>query len=341
MISCFICKKKLKNRDQNHVYRCAKEKGFDVRQDDLRYQQIKHITQREWTREWLIDLYINQEYSLTDFRSEFGLTFRQTQFLLDYFEIPRRSHAEGVLTSRRLDKSIKTCQEKYNTDNPSQSPMIKRKKADTFLLHYGVDNIWKSKSYRNSIDQLMLSRYGKKSVPNLHGRANSWGWNTVTDAEKRERINKTIQAGRKWYDSLSDEEKEEYAKKRTRPLIITWGSKLESRFEDILDSIEILHTRQFWIKRRSFDFRIQGTRILIEIQGDYWHANPQVFNKDDILKFPGGNVTAFSVWERDEHKKNIASSYGYITVYLWESNMKKMSDNALKEWIKDVINVNS
>lgn len=63
-----------------------------------------------------------------------------------------------------------------------------------------------------------------------------------------------------------------------------------------------------------YDFRIVGHNILIEVNGDYWHANPQIYKPDDIVYRPFNKKReqlrwapkAKDIWKIDEFKKYIA-----------------------------------
>lgn len=72
-----------------------------------------------------------------------------------------------------------------------------------------------------------------------------------------------------------------------------------------------------------YDIHILGTKKLIEVNGDYWHANPAVYKKDDLLNWPGGRVRAETIWNNDKIKKELAEKYGYDILYIWESDFSE------------------
>lgn len=69
-----------------------------------------------------------------------------------------------------------------------------------------------------------------------------------------------------------------------------------------------------------YDFRINNTRILIEAQGDYWHANPKLdrYKKEEDL-------FEFQIEKRklDKIKYEYAKSYGWKVFYIWENDFRK------------------
>lgn len=82
---------------------------------------------------------------------------------------------------------------------------------------------------------------------------------------------------------------------------------------------------QFHIRREDqplknwfYDIRL-GDRI-IEYNGDFWHANPNKYVAEDVIKFPGCSPkTAKSVWELDEMKIKLAEKNGFVVMVVWES----------------------
>jgi len=72
----------------------------------------------------------------------------------------------------------------------------------------------------------------------------------------------------------------------------------------------------FWFKE--YDFLILNTDILIEVDGDYWHGNEDVFK--DLSKFQK------TVRKNDEIKENFANLEGYSIVRFWGKDIKKNKD---------------
>lgn len=71
-----------------------------------------------------------------------------------------------------------------------------------------------------------------------------------------------------------------------------------------------------------YDAHILGTKKLIEVNGDFWHANPKIYKETDLVKLPGTPLLAKQIWYNDLKKKNMAEKYNYDILYLWESDFK-------------------
>lgn len=66
--------------------------------------------------------------------------------------------------NNRYNKTKQTCLIKYKVENPSQSELIKDKKANTVFKHYGVNHIFKAKEIRNNIKNTWLKNYGVEHI---------------------------------------------------------------------------------------------------------------------------------------------------------------------------------
>lgn len=77
-----------------------------------------------------------------------------------------------------------------------------------------------------------------------------------------------------------------------------------------------------------YDFLITNEKLIIEVNGDYWHANPEIYKQNDILHFPN-NVykTANEIWEKDKIKKELANFNGYKLIYIWEKELIKIKNS--------------
>ncbi len=218
----------------------------------------------------------------------------------------------------------------------SQVYEIKQKKSNTFLEHYGVDNIWKSSDYYIWLHEFMLEKYGVKSLPNKFGGMNKY-WKTVSDEVKNKHLNKMWNGFKKWYVNLTDEEKNKYIQSRCKNLIANYSSSLESRVAASLTKINVPYQQQYWICRKSYDFKIAKAKIILEVNGDYWHANPEIYKENDLIKYPDGLKLASDVWKKDENKKQLAEKYEMSVHYLWESKMKTISDEELELLLLNLI----
>lgn len=327
-MKCYICNKEINNKDHNHIYRCAKKYNINIEKDEIKFNQLKYQTSIDITYNWIYNLYIIEGWSLPDFKNKYCLAYNQTQFLLDYFNIKKRNISESCCENRKIEKTKKTLITKYGVENVSRAEKIKQKKKETFLQNYGVDNIWKSREYYQWLHSFMDEKYGKKSFPNKYGNMQKW-WDNQTEKLKKEHMKPAHKAYKEFWKNASDEIKNDIIQKRCKEIICYYNSSLETRVAKILDLMQISYKRQYWIKRKSYDFKIDKTNIIIEVQGDFWHANPSIYQEEDELNFPNGVCKVSDLWYDDKKKKELAEEYGYSVIYFWELEINELDDNQL------------
>lgn len=76
-----------------------------------------------------------------------------------------------------------------------------------------------------------------------------------------------------------------------------------------------------------YDFTIPDLNLIIEFNGDVWHGNPSIYNKNDKPHPIDKNVKANELWKYDKIKKEAAEKRGFTVIYIWEydyiNNFKK------------------
>jgi very-short-patch-repair endonuclease len=95
-------------------------------------------------------------------------------------------------------------------------------------------------------------------------------------------------------------------------------NKLEEIVANELNKANILYHFQYFINEcgicKSYDFKIKGKPLILEIDGDFWHGNPnhsQHYIKVNEIK------------KNDKIKEEIALKRGIKVIRLWESDIKK------------------
>lgn len=101
---------------------------------------------------------------------------------------------------------------------------------------------------------------------------------------------------------------------------ISDGSKLETYFRvNILEALNIEYVQQYKLSAigRYYDFYLPKYNILIECDGDYWHADPKKYKKEDLNAIQKRNIRV------DEQKNKYALMYGYVLLRFWEKDVYK------------------
>ncbi|HLD91463.1 MAG TPA: hypothetical protein VI911_10740 [Patescibacteria group bacterium] len=312
ILKCPFCSRELKPRGEtSHLRRCKEKTSTNV--TELKYLCIKHNYPTLCNKEKLEDLYINNKKSLPDLKKEYDINYSFTLFLLKYFNIKKRTIKESTNLKETRDKYKNTCIKKYGVKNTFQLPTTK----NTLHKKYGndIDNIFQVKEIiekiKTSLDSNLLTKYGVTRTE-YFSKVMKDKWKNITDEEKNEWLNKSL---------LNDKCIEANCKSGG-----IYNSSLEYSIREILLKLNIPFSINFVIKisnkkRRIYDILIDN-KIIIEVNGDYWHANPNIYKADDLIKFNYGIESAREIWDYDKEKKKLAESKGFKVVYIWEDEIK-------------------
>jgi len=81
-------------------------------------------------------------------------------------------------------------------------------------------------------------------------------------------------------------------------------------------------------------YDIKHKDCIIEFNGDYWHANPNIYHETDRIR----GVLASDIWRRDSLKINEVKNLGYRTLTVWESDFIKNKEEIIEETAKWILN---
>jgi very-short-patch-repair endonuclease len=90
-------------------------------------------------------------------------------------------------------------------------------------------------------------------------------------------------------------------------------SKLEFTFADMLTGLGIEFTHQFEVDGFDYDFYIPSKKILLEIDGDYWHGNPEKFTELNNMQRKNNGL--------DKLKTKHAADRNYQLHRFWENDI--------------------
>lgn len=139
----------------------------------------------------------------------------------------------------------------------------------------------------------------------------------------------------------------EAAKLRLGPLSSFWGKKhspetiqkifkyrkmtdIEKIINDFLIDNNIEFYFQYFISKNSthsYDFKIKGINLIIEIDGDYWHGGPGTNNWDRNVE---------KTKSTDELKTQIANEIGFIVLRFWGSELVSNPDKVFETILTEI-----
>jgi very-short-patch-repair endonuclease len=201
--------------------------------------------------------------------------------------IKHMSISESCYCQFTKDDKLKTCQLKYGVDNPSQAKLVKKKKERSALRKYGVKNVFQSEEIKEKSKATLMEKYGVEHIAHMD-----------------EQIEKMKNCGR--------------------------HSKLQTKIEDILtkNNIEFKTEKgKIFLKfnnqfKRNYcprvDILIPSLKLIVEVNGDIWHANPKIYKENDIIYKYEGPTKAKDIWKFDKIRKKHLESFGYKVILVWE-----------------------
>jgi len=112
----------------------------------------------------------------------------------------------------------------------------------------------------------------------------------------------------------------------------------ERKVAELLKEAGFSYSQQFTIinegkedsrNRFIYDFLLPDKKTIIEINGDFWHANPLMYRSSDIMPYPAGKIKAEEVWERDRRKIDYIKQKGYNVLVIWEFDLNHNIEKVL------------
>lgn len=169
-----------------------------------------------------------------------------------------------------------------------------------YLLLGENNGFYKKKHTEQSLSKMSLSQKGKKRKPLL--------------IETKEKMSKSRLL---YLNKLVNNNRF----KDTKPELI---------FESYLKELNIKYRKQELFGFYSFDFYLIDLDIYVEVDGDYWHSNPKIYNYDILSK------RQILIVNKDKKKNNFMKIKNKILLRFWENeilNNKEFIINKFKKLV--------
>lgn len=184
-----------------------------------------------------------------------------------------------------------------------------------------VDRVWnadrfktREKNKKQWVKNLSLARKGREPW-NKGVKGQQVAWNKGLPSEQQPFYNK--KHNNDFYLKRDDTVFKKYGVKYATELAKSSPhSKIEKLFGQTLQG----YTQKNKIGRYYPDYVNKDTKHIIEIYGDYWHCNPNLFSSDyyhSQLK-----MTAKEKWIKDAERIAELEKFGYTVTIIWESEIK-------------------
>ena len=87
-------------------------------------------------------------------------------------------------------------------------------------------------------------------------------------------------------------------------------------------------------KGYAIDIANPEKKIAIFIDGEYWHANPEIYKSSDVIM---NGKLAKDLWKKDKKQTTFLKNRGWTVLRFWEAKIKKDICSCLKEIIKGML----
>lgn len=115
-------------------------------------------------------------------------------------------------------------------------------------------------------------------------------------------------------------------------ICVSSGPEIEVRnYISTIYNGEVIYNDRKTIDGLELDIYIPDKKLAIEYNGDYWHCNPDIYDRKYFHKHK--NKYAYEIWEYDSIKTKRCNSVGVELLTLWESYPKDKIKNLIKSKI--------
>jgi G:T-mismatch repair DNA endonuclease (very short patch repair protein) len=218
------------------------------------------------------------------------------------FGLKTKSVKEAMNNPATREKYEKSCLEKYGKVNAlSKNTTSYYKRNATVERKYGVKNVFQLEEIKAKSIDTLYKHHGVLNPTNVPWRKSN--------------------AGRK---SIGHKIIEGFLEKKGIDFVSEDGTRF-SKFNDQLGRIYSPRP----------DILIEDRKLIIEVNGDKWHANPDRYKGTDIIKRFKGEITAAEIWYLDKVREEHLKSFGYRVVVVWCSQIgRREYEDILNEWLK-------
>lgn len=258
--------------------------------------------------------YKELKYSFPMFKSEFGIGYKVTDFLITYHKIQSRTMGEACKLG--AVKTKKTNLNRYGVDQTFKVKEFDDKRKKTYLEKYGVDNPFKIKNFLESVESSYQEKYGC-SMRERRSQIGKSIWANMSPEVKADWLKKTLLSDSCWENRRTTTEGN--------------CSQLEINIRNVLSENAIKYETQFSIKPYLYDLYLKDINTIIEVNGTLWHADPTIYDKDDLI--PRVNKKAEEIWLKDQKKFDLAKSLGYRIIIIWERELYLQGSKEVLELI--------
>jgi hypothetical protein len=238
--------------------------------------------------------------------------------------------------------------QKQNSQKVNQKNKSNPHKVETWMLRGLSEAEAKEKVNEIKFSQNIYKKFSKDEINNLILKTKK----TYYSKSKKERniINKTRgRTKEELIKTFGENGFLEISKKRgetRRNNFFRRYSKIsENFFNDLQQKFKnqlFFADNEKWIrynKNKGFYVDCLYENKIIEFNGNFYHANPELYESNSIIKMSKEKIlTAKEIWKKDEFKLNKLNNLGYEVLVIWEKEIIEDKEKILKKCLKFLCN---
>lgn len=244
------------------------------------------------------------------------------------------------------------------------SPELKRRLSEDRKGVWGVAE--QNAMFGKTNYDVWLDKYGKETADTLETKRREKFSQSISGKNNpffgkhhsEETLSRLRESSRRWFGSLSNTDKDAYRQRisesQTKLMKIdsvkyraakarggrasmisqmpNWKpNQIEKIVETELQRRNIPMPFGVILGHMQFDFGNKEQRVLLEVQGDYWHGNPSIYG--DGKSRPLNNIQLKKI-EKDRQKEEFCKEHGLKLFKIWESDIKSKNFSVLDELCK-------
>jgi len=261
------------------------------------------------------------------------------------------------------DEKVLACKNKTCTNKLSQKrESVISSKKKTCLEKYGVSSYLETNDSKQKCKSTILDKYGSyeakfakswKTYEEKTGYTHNMRNPESVKLNQEHRISTILSMSKEQKENWVFKRKETHKKNGTRifgeiqsrKFIFKHYSDQEIELFDTLKlktNLEMLYgeNQKILFKENGYfmiDCYIPSKNMVIEYNGDYWHANPVRYNKNSVMNFPKGQFLAEEIWKKDKNRiEHIKKELNCSIVIVWEDEYINNKEQTIQILLKEI-----
>lgn len=297
------------------------------------YNKFINYCKNKCTKEFLEEEYLIKNKSLITISKELGLD--KTRLVLSKLKehnIPQRTLQEALANPTRQEQTRQKSREKYGVEHHLSAKNVIDKRKQTLFNMYGVESIFQTDVMKEKSKITCREKYGSEyassslQIRNKVKTTNIKKYGVDNPWKNKDIIDKCN------FTKYKNNSIVQYYSKSSQILFWKIYNHLPKELQEKCYFAEL--NREFckYIERPyMFDFVISSINYCLEYHGNYYHANPNMY--ESIWVNTKLNMTAQEIWDRDENKYQIIKDLGFHLDIVWEDEDIDSAANRITESI--------